>query len=102
MIELFETAKGKSYSLDGCTEVILAEARKPQHYIKQTLIPKTAPELFNSCTDDNKACIQIKLDDGRTMIADMVMVNRQSIKIFAADHNSSPSLIDLPLRRKVW
>lgn len=101
-IEIFETAAAELIDLDNSAELILTEARKPQHYIKRELTPKTAPNLFNSRTSGDKACLQIMLDDGRIIAADLVRVERQSITIFAVNTDSSPSSIAFPLKKRVW
>ena len=89
-------------SLDDCLSAAIAAAKAPAHYVKQTLIPRTAPELFNSQTAQGSRCIKIILDDGQHMAADMILIERQSVRIYAVNHESKPSSIDIPLKRRVW
>ena len=89
-------------SLDDCLSAAIAAARAPEYYVKQTLIPRTAPELFSSRTAEGRPCMKVQLDDGRHMAADMILIDRQSVQIFAVDHESKPPSIIVPLKRRVW
>jgi len=88
--------------LDECISAAIAAAKAPTHYVKQTLVPRTAPELFTSRTAEGKPCMRIVLDDGSRIEADLINVERQSVRIHAVNHESKPSRVDVPLKRRVW
>ncbi len=88
-------------TLEEFIPLALAEAMKPELYVKQELSPATTPELFTD-QGNGKPCVSLMLDDGARIDTDLCLINRQNLTLYAIDHRSKPSSISISLKKRVW